>query len=189
MPNWASAQPPARTPFSCSAGTPKVPRSWASLVANASALLHIGKFPLDGYPTAPLDVTATPVADAGDVSSVQVTWESSDPLVNRWVLTVDGIPGGLVDASVRTATITDVRRTEDVEIGVIGFTEDGAADKGDSSRQERLCHQRVPGAGRSSTGSERHDGRAVGADEVQPGRRFRAEHPSGRLANLRSGHL
>jgi hypothetical protein len=54
-----------------------------------------------------------------------VTWESSDPLVNRRVLTVDGIPGRLVDASVRTATITDVRRTEDVEIGVIGFTEGG----------------------------------------------------------------
>lgn len=95
------------------------------LVANASALLHIGKSPLDGFPTAPLNVTATPVADAGDVGSVQVTWESSDPLVNRWALTVDGIPGGLVDASARTATITDVRRTEDVEIGVVGFTEGG----------------------------------------------------------------
>ena len=95
------------------------------LVANASALLHIGKSPLDGYPTAPLNVTATPVADAGDVGSVQVTWESSDPLVYRWGLTVDGIPAGLVDASARTAIITDVRRTEDVEIGVVGFTEGG----------------------------------------------------------------
>lgn len=95
------------------------------LVANASALLHIGKSPLDGYPTAPLDVTATPVSDAGDVSSVQVTWQSSDPLVYRWGLTVDGIPAGLVDAGSRTATITDVHRGKNVEIGVVGFTEGG----------------------------------------------------------------
>ena len=95
------------------------------LVANASALLHIGKSPLDGYPTAPVNVTATPVSDAGDVSSVQVTWQSSDPLVYRWALTVDGIPAGLVDAGTRTATMTDVHRGKDVEIGVVGFTEGG----------------------------------------------------------------
>lgn len=95
------------------------------LVANASALLHIGKSPLDGFPTAPLNVTATPVSDAGGVSSVQVTWESSDPLVYRWGLTVDGIPAGVVDANTRTATITDVHREKDVEIGVVGFTQGG----------------------------------------------------------------
>lgn len=95
------------------------------LVANASALVHIGKGPLDDFPTAPLNVTVTPTSEAGGVSSVQVTWESSDPLVYRWGLTVDGIPAGLVDATAHTATITDVHREKDVEIGVVGFTEGG----------------------------------------------------------------
>ena len=95
------------------------------LVANASALVHIGKGPLDAYPTAPRNVTVVPTPQSGGVSTVQVTWESSDPLVYRWGLTVDGIPAGVVDAAARTATITDVHREKGVEIGVVGFTEAG----------------------------------------------------------------
>ncbi|MGM9470818.1 PxKF domain-containing protein [Pseudarthrobacter sp. YS3] len=95
------------------------------LVANASSLIHIGKGPLDDYPKTPLNVSAAPTPASGGVSAVQVTWESSDPLVYRWALTVDGIPAGVVDAAARTATITDVHRGRDVEIGVVGFTEGG----------------------------------------------------------------
>jgi Mg-chelatase subunit ChlD len=95
------------------------------LVANASAFVHIGRGPWDGLPSAPTNVTAVPTSTAGGFSTVQVTWESSDPLVNRWGLTVDGIPAGMVDAQTRTVPITDVHRGRDVEIGVVGFTEGG----------------------------------------------------------------
>ncbi|MDZ4092980.1 MAG: cutinase family protein, partial [Arthrobacter sp.] len=81
------------------------------LVSNASAFIHIGRGPWDGLPDAPVNVTARPTSGSGGISTVQVTWESSDPRVYRWGLTVDGIPAGVVDATTRTVAITDVHRT------------------------------------------------------------------------------
>ncbi|MET4144240.1 hypothetical protein ABIB45_001107 [Arthrobacter sp. UYCo732] len=95
------------------------------LVSNASAFVHIGRGPWDGLPSAPSNVTAVPTSTPAGISTVQVSWESSDPLVYRWVLTVDGIPAGIVDAKTRTVPMTDVRRDRDLEIGVVGFTEGG----------------------------------------------------------------
>ena len=95
------------------------------LVSNASAAVHIGKGPRDGLPVAPLNVTAVPTAESGGVSTVKVSWESSDPLAYRWGLTVDGVPAGIVDAGSRTVSMTDVHRDKAVEIGVVGFTKDG----------------------------------------------------------------
>jgi hypothetical protein len=38
---------------------------------------------------------------------------------------VAAIPAGLVEGKARTATMTDVHQAKDVEIGVVGFTENG----------------------------------------------------------------
>ncbi|WLQ06104.1 PxKF domain-containing protein [Arthrobacter oryzae] len=96
------------------------------LIANASAAVHVGSGPRDALPAAPLNVKAVATSTAGGTSTVQVTWESSDPRVGIWGLSVDGIPAGAVDAAARTATITEVSRGKDVEIGVVGFTADHA---------------------------------------------------------------
>lgn len=94
------------------------------LIANASAEVHVGKGPRDAFPAAPTNVTAVPGPDASGTGSVTVTWESSDPRAAYWGLTIDGIPAGVVDGAVRTATIPDVQRDKDVEIGVVGFNKD-----------------------------------------------------------------
>lgn len=96
------------------------------LIANASAAVHVGSGPRDGLPTAPLNVKAVATSTTGTTSTIQVTWESSDPLVGVWGLSVDGIPAGAVDVAARTATITDVSREKAAEIGVVGFTADHA---------------------------------------------------------------
>ncbi|WP_426990360.1 PxKF domain-containing protein [Pseudarthrobacter sp. Y6] len=96
------------------------------LVANASAAVHVGSGPRDNLPAAPLNVKAVATSTTGTTSTVQVTWESSDPRVGVWGLSVDGIPAGVVDTAARTATITDVSRTKATEIGVVGFTADHA---------------------------------------------------------------
>lgn len=41
----------------------------------------------------------------------------------RCGVNVDVIPAGVVEGKERTATMTDVHRVKDVEIGVVGFTE------------------------------------------------------------------
>jgi hypothetical protein len=90
--------------------------------STATTAVHIGRGPWDGLPAAPLNVTVVVTADAGDVSTVQVSWEAGGPEPYRWVLTVDGIPAGIVEGSARTASMTDVHRGRAVDIGVVGFT-------------------------------------------------------------------
>ena len=93
--------------------------------SNASAFVHIGDGPYEGT-VAPTNVTAVATSTSVDgISTVQVSWQGSDPTVYRWGLTADGIPAGLVDADTFTVSMTDVHRDKDVEIGVVGFTKDG----------------------------------------------------------------
>jgi Mg-chelatase subunit ChlD len=96
------------------------------LVANASAAVHSGSGPRDALPSAPVNVKVDVTSTAGSTSTVQVSWESNDPRVGVWGLSVDGIPAGAVDMNARTATITDVSRAKAVDIGVVGFTADHA---------------------------------------------------------------
>ena len=63
------------------------------LVANASAAVHVGSGPRDNLPAAPLNVKTVATSTTGTTSTIQVTWESSDPRVGVWGLSVDGIPG------------------------------------------------------------------------------------------------
>ncbi|WP_240694624.1 PxKF domain-containing protein [Cryobacterium sp. SO1] len=94
--------------------------------SNASAFVHIGTSPDAGRPDAPTNVTVAPtVTSAEGISTVQVSWQGSDPSVYKWGLTVDGIPAGMVEAGTTDASITDVHRDKDVEIGIVGFTEAG----------------------------------------------------------------
>lgn len=94
--------------------------------STATAAVHIGRGRWDGLPAAPRNVTVVVTADAGDVSTVQISWEPSGAEPFRWGLIVDGIPAGMVQGSARTASMTDVHRGSAVEIGVVGFTADQA---------------------------------------------------------------
>lgn len=66
------------------------------------------------------------LSTVGTVSEVKVSWESTDPAVDRWGVAFDGIPGGMVDGSARSVNATEVHHEEEVLIEVIGFTADGA---------------------------------------------------------------
>ena len=94
--------------------------------SSASAFVQIGTSPDEGRPVAPTKVTAVPTSTSADgISTVQVSWQSSDPTVYKWGVTVDGIPAGMTDSATRSVPVTDVHRGEEVEIGVVGFTKDG----------------------------------------------------------------
>jgi hypothetical protein len=94
--------------------------------SNASAFVHIGVDPNGGRPAAPTNVTAVTESTSADgISTVQVSWQSTDPAVYRWGVTVDGYPAGMVDAATNTISMADVHRAKDVEIGVVGFTAEG----------------------------------------------------------------
>lgn len=91
--------------------------------STASAAVHIGRGPRDGLPAAPVNVSVRVTAHAGGLSTVQISWEPGGPEPFRWGVTLDGFPAGVVEGKERTATMTDVHRARDVEIGVVGFTE------------------------------------------------------------------
>ena len=91
--------------------------------STASTGVHIGRGPRDGLPVAPVNVSVLVTAHSDGISTVQVSWEPGGPEPYRWGVTVDGIPAGVVEGKARTATMTDVRRSRDLEIGVVGFTE------------------------------------------------------------------
>ncbi|BCW68594.1 hypothetical protein NicSoilB4_33570 [Arthrobacter sp. NicSoilB4] len=95
-------------------------------LSTASTGVHIGRGPRDGLPVAPVNVSVLVTAHSDGISIVQVSWEPGGLEPYRWGVAVDGIPAGVVEGKARTATITDVRRTRDLEIGVVGFTENQA---------------------------------------------------------------
>ena len=92
--------------------------------STASTGVHIGRGPRDGLPVAPVNVSVVVTAHADGISTVQISWEPGGPEPYRWGVTVGGIPAGVVEGTARTATVTDVHRVKDVEMGVVGFTED-----------------------------------------------------------------
>jgi hypothetical protein len=93
--------------------------------STASTGVHIGRGPRDGLPAAPVNVGVVVTAHSGGISTVHITWEPDGPEPYRWGVTVDGFPAGMVEGEARTATMTDVHRAKDVEIGVVGFSENG----------------------------------------------------------------
>lgn len=95
-------------------------------LSTASTGVHIGRGPRDGLPLAPVNVSVLVTAHSDGISTVQVSWEPGGPEPYRWGVAVDGIPAGVVEGKARTATVTDVHRSRDLEIGVVGFTENQA---------------------------------------------------------------
>lgn len=75
---------------------------------------------------APLNVQVEVLSTVGGISEVKVSWESNDPAVYRWGVTLDGFPAGVVDGSTRSVNVTEVHREEDVLVEVLGLTADGA---------------------------------------------------------------
>lgn len=82
--------------------------------------------PDDGLPAAPTSVTATPTTPVDGLSEVTVAWDGDPAGVAEWGVTVDGVPVARVPVTERSVVLTDVRRGEAVEIGVLGLTADTA---------------------------------------------------------------
>jgi len=78
------------------------------------------------YLAAASNVRIEVLSTVGTISEVRVTWESSDPAVYRWGVTLDGYPAGVVDGSARSVNVTEVHREKDVLIEILGLTADGA---------------------------------------------------------------
>jgi Mg-chelatase subunit ChlD len=94
-------------------------------VASASANVHVGAAPPSVVTDAPTNLKAEVLSTTGTISTVQLSWASSDPRVGVWGMSIDGAVLGTEDASVRTMTFTDVERGKDVEFGVTGATKEG----------------------------------------------------------------
>ena len=92
--------------------------------SNASAFVHIGINPNEGFPDAPTNVAAHLTSVADGVGVAELTWESVDPNVYRWGITINGIPVGMTDAVTRSVVLSDLRLGEDIELGVVGFNKD-----------------------------------------------------------------
>jgi hypothetical protein len=75
---------------------------------------------------APSNVRIEVLSTVGGISEVKVSWESNDPGVYRWGVTLDGFPAGIVEGSTRSVNVTEVHREKDVLIEILGFTADGA---------------------------------------------------------------
>jgi hypothetical protein len=88
--------------------------------------IHISTAPSHPRLAAPTNVRVEVLSTAGRISEVKVSWESADPAVYRWGVTIDGFPAGVVEGSARSVNVTEVHREKDVLIEVLGFTADGA---------------------------------------------------------------
>ena len=78
---------------------------------------------------APSNVRVEVLSTVGRISEVKVSWESNDPAVYRWGLTIDGFPAGVVEGSARSVNVTEVHREKDVLVEVLGFTAEGAMEE------------------------------------------------------------
>lgn len=88
--------------------------------------VHISTTPLHPRLAAPLNVRVEVLSTEGKISEVKVGWESADPAVYRWGVTIDGFPAGVVEGKDRSVNVTEVHREKDVRIEVVGFTAEGA---------------------------------------------------------------
>lgn len=91
-------------------------------VSSMSAKVHVGGPPAK-VTTAPADgLKASVLSTANGMSTVELSWESSDPRVNVWGVSYDGVVLGRTEGTTRSVTISDVRRSADAELGVVGAT-------------------------------------------------------------------
>jgi hypothetical protein len=88
--------------------------------------VRISTRPLHQRLAAPSNVRIEVLSTVGRISEVKVSWESADPAVYRWGVTLDGFPAGVVERSVRSVTVTEVHHEKDVLIEVLGLTSEGA---------------------------------------------------------------
>lgn len=94
--------------------------------SNISAFVEVGGAGPDaGRLPAPESLQAAVTATQDGISTVDVTWDYSAAAAYRFGITVNGIPVGMTDGTARSFTVTDIERAEDVEIGVVPFTEAG----------------------------------------------------------------
>ncbi len=90
-------------------------------IANTSAVVSVGYAPDTPTIGAPQNVQII----ASNSTQATLSWEPGVSLPNSWVLAVDGTPIGLVSADRTTMIITDLERTDDVQLSVAAMTSDG----------------------------------------------------------------
>lgn len=103
-----------------------------STIANASAFVKIGTYVAPVLPKAPVNVTTKIVATKNGVSTIRLDWKAADALADKWAIAVNGVGLGLVPKTQKTIDITDIERSEDVEISITGVKTDGSV--GDVAR-------------------------------------------------------
>ena len=97
---------------------------------------------------APSNVRVEVLSTVGRISEVKVSWESADPAVYRWGVTIDGFPAGVVDGTARSANVTEVHREKDVLIEVLGLRPTvpwGSGGPSPGRRQVAVLLPRIPG--------------------------------------------
>lgn len=95
-------------------------------MANASAFVKIGTYQPPMTPQAPTNVNASIVSTVDGVSTVNLSWGLPvDNRAYRWIVSVNGTALGYVDADKTSIEITDIQRSEAVELSVVGMTDDG----------------------------------------------------------------
>lgn len=95
------------------------------LVANISAFVHVGTITgREGIPAPAQTLTVT----ADDINA-DLEWTAGEEPGTGWGITVGGIPVGMTEPDARTAKVTDLDRTRDLEVGVVPMSKDGLIGK------------------------------------------------------------
>lgn len=92
-------------------------------VGSASAPVHITTTPpRSDLPGKPQDVNATILETADGVSRVQLSWTPADALAAEWGISVNGVHIGRAPGDTTSVEITDLERSADVVLSVVGIT-------------------------------------------------------------------
>ena len=94
-------------------------------VGNASAPVKISNYAAEPtLPSAPTNLNVTILATNDEKSTVRLDWTLPDDLPANWILTLNGVPLGLMNPDQTSVEITDVDRSFDADFGIAGVTPD-----------------------------------------------------------------
>lgn len=91
-------------------------------ISNMSAKVHVGGAPPRVITDPAAELKATVLSTSDGMSTVELSWESSDPRIDFWGVSLEGFVLGRTEGASRSVTVTDVPRDVDTELGVIGAT-------------------------------------------------------------------
>ncbi|MEO7905321.1 MAG: cutinase family protein [Candidatus Saccharimonadales bacterium] len=93
-----------------------------TFAAIGTAKVEVGEVSLPVTPQAPLQVAATIDSTVAGKSAVTLSWQSADALASSWVIAVNGVALGTVAGDRTSIQVTDIDRSQDVELSVAGVS-------------------------------------------------------------------